>query len=63
MPTTSVGFDDGGGLLGRDALVRYGPTIYVQIGFDAEYQSGGGEGPSLPNQKLAALVDTGALES
>lgn len=42
-------------------LVRFGPTIQVQIGFDSNFTSG--TRPNLPDQQYNALVDTGALES
>ena len=63
MPTTSVGFDDDGGTLGRDVLVGYGPTIYVQIGFDPSFRQTDSARPGLPEVRLPALVDTGATES
>ena len=63
MPTTRVGFDDGGGISGRDALIRYGPTLYVQIGFDPTYRPAETTRPNLSDIRLPALVDTGALES
>ncbi len=63
MPTTSVGFDDGGGVLGGDSLVRFGPTIYVQIGFDPSYRPQPLSLPNLPSQSLPALIDTGAYMS
>ena len=63
MPTTSVGFNDDGNPLGPDALVRYGPTLYVQIGFDATFRPGDAARPNLPEIRLPALVDTGATDS
>lgn len=63
MPTINAGFSRSGGEPDEDALVRYGPTIYVRIGFDAEYQLGNATQPNLPSNQLPALVDTGALES
>jgi predicted aspartyl protease len=63
MPTTSVGFDDHRDILGRDTLVRYGPTIDVNIGFDAAYQPGVSGRPDLPDRRLLAMVDTGAMAS
>lgn len=63
MPTTRAGFDDGGGILGGDALVRHGPTLYVQIGFDPTFRPDDAARPVLPEIKLPALVDTGATES
>ena len=63
MPTINAGFNRSGGISGEDALVSYGPTIYVRIGLDAEYQLGDATQPNLPSNQLPALVDTGALES
>lgn len=63
MPTAEAGFPDGGGVLGRDALSWYGPTIYVQIGFDALYLPASSGRPNLPDQQFPALVDTGAAVS
>ena len=63
MPTTSVGFDDHGDILGSDALVRFGPTIDVNIGFDAAHQPGVAGRPDLPERRLLAVVDTGAMTS
>ncbi|MDE0058680.1 MAG: aspartyl protease family protein [Defluviicoccus sp.] len=44
-----------------DALVRFGPTLRVRIGFDPDYRIGGN--PNLPQTEYHALVDTGAGES
>lgn len=63
MPTAEAGFPDGGGVLGRDALSWYGPTIHVQMGFDASYRLVSPHSPNLPSQLLPALVDTGAAVS
>ena len=63
MPTISAGFDSSGDVPGEDALVRFGPTIYVRIGLDVEYQLGNAAQPDLPSDRIPALVDTGALES
>lgn len=58
MATANCGFN------GRpDSLVRYGPTISVQIGFDTEFEFSRGGHPNLPTNLLHALVDTGAMES
>lgn len=63
MPATKVGFDDSGDTLGRDVLVRFGPTLYVQIGFDPAFRPAQIGRPSLPEIPLPALVDTGATAS
>ena len=44
-------------------LIRYGPTIDVQIGFDPGYQPSAGRRAQLPPELLPALVDTGAQET
>ena len=63
MPTADVGFPDSEGLAGRATLVSYGPTLFVQIGFDAQYTPAGHRQLDLPSQQLPALVDTGAFAS
>ena len=63
MATTKCGFDDGPGLLGRDALVVYGPTLFVRIGFDPTYDPAKGAIPNIPTDQHNALVDTGATQS
>ena len=56
MPTTRIETD-------QAALVRLGPTLLVQIGFDQAFQPDTATPPSLPESQLAALVDTGASDS
>ena len=63
MPTASAGFGDGGGALGRDLLVQYGPTLLVRVGFDSAFDPGHSGRPNLPETPVPALVDTGASES
>lgn len=48
---------------GADLLVRYGPTMAVQVGFDREYRIGSGGIPNLHEVQHPALVDTGATLS
>ncbi|MCY4221740.1 MAG: hypothetical protein OXD35_08855 [Thiotrichales bacterium] len=48
---------------GVDLLIRYGPTVAVQVGFDREYRSGSGDIPNLHEAQHLALVDTGATLS
>lgn len=55
MPTVSCEFKGSPEMLGSRALVRFGPTLRVQIGFDTDFQPD--EGGHF------ALVDTGALDS
>ena len=45
------------------ALIQLGPTIYVQIGHDPNYQPSPGQRAQLPQERWRALVDTGAMES
>ena len=63
MPTTRFGFDDTDSQSGQDLLVTFGPTLFVQIGFDPAFQPGLSSRPKLPQLELPALVDTGATES
>lgn len=63
MPTTRIGFKDTDSLSGQDILIRFGPTLFVQIGFDPAYKPEASSRPSLPQLELPALVDTGASES
>lgn len=63
MPTINLGFPDGPNLSARDALVGYGPTLYVEIGFDPSFRPNGITRPNLPANHVPALVDTGAFES
>jgi Aspartyl protease len=52
------------GRSGRDGLVGFGPTLFVNIGFDSTYDSAAPtEPPALPPGPLWALLDTGAVES
>ena len=44
-------------------LVDYGPTLFVQIGFDPIYQPNSENNPDLPTTIYPALVDTGATDS
>ena len=66
MPTTKCGFDDDAarGISGSFQLAIYGPTLLVDIGFDANYN------PATPTilpvagrKGIHALVDTGAAQS
>ena len=62
MPETLCGFNDiPGGAAGAELLTMYGPTLYVDIGFDSSFKTGQIPVPGMKN--LAALVDTGAGES
>jgi predicted aspartyl protease len=63
MGRTKCGFDDQPGLPGRDALIRHGPTLTVNIGLDIYFRANRNSHPQLPSQTWPALVDTGAGES
>lgn len=63
MPTTRIGFNDTDSLSSQDLLARFGPTLFVLIGFDQTYNPRVSPRPSLPQLELPALVDTGASES
>lgn len=63
MPTTECGFSDSQNRSGSARLVQYGPTLAVRVGFDPSYRPSSKPVPSLPNERIPALVDTGATES
>jgi predicted aspartyl protease len=60
---TLCGFNNSPQAHGADLLVMMGPTLMVDIGFDASWRSGSPELPSLSGNLLPALVDTGATQS
>ena len=62
MQTTNCGFRDSGDISARDSLLRFGPTLKVDIGLDLEFLSRGSGEPNLSKKGLFALVDTGASE-
>lgn len=47
----------------QDYLGRYGPTLWIDIGFDPKYKAGQPGVPESQIQNVPALVDTGAGES
>jgi hypothetical protein len=65
MPSTKCGFNDQpGGLTAVTALVKWGPTLLVDIGFDPNYKNAVGGSLPVPGKTgLYALVDAGATES
>ena len=65
MPSIGCGFvDDGQGHSGQELLVRYGPTLLVDIGFDPTYNPQTSKAPPTTGiQQVAAVVDTGAAIS
>ncbi len=60
MAKTLCGFNDGPGGSGRDLLATWGPTLFVDIGFDPNFKLGI---PVPGITRVEALVDTGASES
>ena len=56
MPIADCGFS------GRSLLVRFGPTLSVQVGFDPGFRPERGRPPTLSPDVFPALVDTGAEE-
>ncbi|MBV9989946.1 MAG: hypothetical protein JOZ72_01520 [Alphaproteobacteria bacterium] len=48
---------------GGELLVRFGPSLKVDIGFDSKFVAGFGDLPEPDLQGLDALIDTGASES
>ena len=64
MPQTRCGFDDGPAGKGKDLLVGVGPTLLVDIGFDASFDVNNPIKTPQPGLVgVLALVDTGAIES
>jgi hypothetical protein len=52
-----------GGATGSELLVAWGPTLKVNVGFDADYKPGSKEVPSGAGiTGVEALVDTGASD-
>ena len=63
MPITSCGFLDTPNASGDQLLAQYGPTVPVLVGFDPLFRAGTGMDPSLPSDRILAVVDTGAAIS
>lgn len=64
MAQTGCGFRDGpGGASGCNLLVVYGPTLFVDVGFDQNWKVGHTVPPQPGIKNVEALVDTGATES
>jgi hypothetical protein len=64
MPSTKCGFNDAPSRSGADCLAGFGPTLSVNVGFDATYDPAvPTKPPALPPDQLWALIDTGAVES
>lgn len=66
MTSTTCGFNDTpNGPSGQSQLCFHGPTLFVLIGFDQNYDPSAipRTPPNLPQTIIPALVDTGAGES
>lgn len=64
MAQADCGFDSvEGGASGSELLVRFGPTLLVDIGFDQNYRPRPSAAPVPGMRGIQALVDTGATES
>ena len=64
MPIADCGFADGQHGSGWDLLLRYGPTLHVDIGFDTDFDYGTSQSfPASTATRIPALVDTGATMS
>ncbi|HSY17645.1 MAG TPA: hypothetical protein VK815_04885 [Candidatus Acidoferrales bacterium] len=64
MANTQCGFlNVPGGASAKDLLVSYGPTIFVDIGFDPNFKLGQPNPPVPGITGIRALVDSGATES
>ena len=59
MPLLDAGFPDDNGVTGDEWLVRHGPTISIDIGFEPDSEAK----PEPAVTGVPALIDTGALES
>jgi len=63
MAEAYCGFNSTPGSPGVDLLVAYGPTLLVDIGFDATWSEANSlNAPNPSITQVAALVDTGATE-
>ena len=64
MPSTQCGWNDiPGGSSGADLLINQGPLLFVDIGFDPNFNIASPGVPVPGRTNLPALVDTGAGES
>jgi predicted aspartyl protease len=64
MAQTKCGFNDSATGRGQDFLVRSGPTLFVDVGFDQAYQGPQAGSVPVPAERgVRALVDTGATSS
>lgn len=64
MSRAKCGFDDGADVPAASLLVRIGPTLRVDLGFDPAYDVGHPQNlPTPAIRGVAALIDTGASVS
>jgi hypothetical protein len=63
MPDTKCGFDNSPTGSGSELLVYFGPTLFVDIGFDTSWDISKLTTPIPLITQISALVDTGATES
>ena len=63
MPRLDCGFLDTENMRATGVLMQHGPTAHVNVGFDAQYNPDNNNAPSLAEESILALVDTGASES
>ena len=63
MPLVDCGFLDGDGFTGPARLCANGPTLFIDMGFDAAYDPTKADVPQPTVQQIPALVDTGASAS
>ena len=63
MAETKCGFDSTNGVSGSVLLTTYGPTLFVNIGFDSNWNINTAITTPVPGiTNVHALVDTGATE-
>ncbi|MGI9440311.1 MAG: retropepsin-like aspartic protease [Parvibaculales bacterium] len=63
MARLDCGFLDTENMSAYGSLIQHGPTVQVNVGFDAQYNPDNNTTPSLAENTILALVDTGASES
>lgn len=63
MPRVDCGFVTSEQQSGADLLCMHGPTLWVDVGFDASHDRSSDSLPAPSRRNVPALVDTGALQS
>jgi predicted aspartyl protease len=63
MPRLECGFTDTAQISGPDFLGQVGPTVLIEIGYDAVYQPAQVWNPTQREVRVPALIDTGATQS